>query len=65
MYATMSESNIMEYVNNLFTFFKLAYVLISLLYWFCFFWFFTWIALGDADLCFSFILNAGPSDRAV
>ena len=39
------------YVNNLFTFLKSAYYILVV-----FHQFFTWIALGDVDLCFSLIL---------
>jgi hypothetical protein len=52
MYPTVSEFNIMTYVNSLFTFFKSAYYVPIA---FC--WFFTWVALGDVDVCFSLILG--------
>ena len=51
MYTNMSESNIMEYVNNLFS----LLCLISLPYP-IFLQFFNWIALGDVALYFSFML---------
>ena len=41
----------MAYVNNLFTFLKSAYYILVV-----FHQFFTWITLGDVDLCFSLIL---------
>ena len=41
----------MAYVNNLFTFLKSAYYILVV-----FHQFFTWITLGDVDLCFTLIL---------
>jgi hypothetical protein len=52
-YATMSESNIMPCVKNSFTFSN--YVYFSSI-WIVICQFFTWIALGDADLCSSLTL---------
>jgi hypothetical protein len=52
----MNESNIMAYVSNLFTFTGQLIMSnsSSILTGFC--QFFTWIALGDAELHFSFML---------
>jgi len=50
----MSESNIMAYVNNSFTFFKLVCYVSSLLI--VFHRFFMWIALDHVELCFSLVL---------
>jgi len=55
-YAAMSNSNIMAYVNISFTLFKSAYCVQFLSVPIFFLWFFTWIALGDVDLCFSLML---------
>jgi hypothetical protein len=52
----MSESNITAYVNDSFTFFKSAYYVQFLLIMIVFHRFFTWIVLGDVDLCFSLML---------
>jgi hypothetical protein len=41
----------MTYVNSLFTFLKSAYYILVV-----FHQYFTWIALGNVDLCFSLIL---------
>jgi len=57
-YITMSDSNIMAYVNISFTFFKLAYYiyfLFNMNWFFC--QFFTWSTLGDVDLRFSLIFT--------
>jgi len=51
----MTESNITEFVNNSFPFFKSAYYIYFLFNTDCFLQIFTWIALGDADLLFSLI----------
>ena len=48
----MNEFNLMTYINSLFTVFKSAYYVPIA---FC--QFFTWIALGDVDVCFSLIFR--------
>jgi len=53
MYATMSESNIIPCVKNSFTFSN--YVYFSSI-WIVIRNFFTWIALGDVELCSSLML---------
>jgi hypothetical protein len=65
MYATMSESDIMAYVTNLFTFFHLAYTSNSSTVLIVCHQFFTWIALDDVDLCFSLILLKKKTNGAV
>jgi len=52
MYVTMSKSDIMTYVTNLFSFFKSAYTSNFSSALIVFRQFFTWIALDDVDLHF-------------
>jgi hypothetical protein len=52
MHSSMCESNITAYINNSFTFFKLAYYISFSSLLIVFHQFFTWIALGDAGLRF-------------
>ena len=59
--ANMSESNIMAYVNNLFTFCKYAYYAKFLFNIDFFCQFFTWTTLNDVNLCFS--LNVGKKSQ--
>jgi len=55
-YATMNESNIMVYVRSLFTFSGQLIMSNSSSVPTVFCQFFTWIALGDVELYFSFML---------
>jgi hypothetical protein len=62
MYANITESNITAHINNLFTFFKYTYwsnfsSILIIFHKFC-----TWIALSDADFCFSLILVRKAND---
>jgi len=52
----MGGFNIKENINNLFTVFKSTYYIYFSLLLIVFQWIFTWIAISDADLNFSFVL---------
>jgi len=52
----MGGFNIKENINNLFTFFKSTYYICFSSLLIAFHWIFTWIAISDVDLRFSFML---------